>query len=79
MSFEILDTFLATCKEEPRGDKGLEGYSLHTQYWVQIVKTHITYARVFPTSQEKPTEDTTEYYECCSQRALKKYFTTPSK
>jgi hypothetical protein len=73
---EILDTFLATCKVEPRGDKGLEGYSLNTQYWVQLVKTNtINYARVFPTSINKPNRRTTRYYETCSQRTLKEYFT----
>jgi hypothetical protein len=61
----------AVCILEPRGDYGLEGYSLGETYRFEHRKTGATdgkpYYRVWPT-------DNDEYYETCSPSAFLKHF-----
>jgi hypothetical protein len=60
------------CHYEPRGDDGLEGYSAGCQYQFEVIYPgfETPYYRVWPDAECCP-----EYYECCSPRAFRKYFT----
>jgi len=58
---------LCICIREPRGDHGLEGYSIGERYRFQRCENDKSYYRVYP-------NDETDYYETCSVGVFKKYF-----
>ena len=58
----------AECIFEPRGDNGLEGYSLGNLYYYELMYDKKgKYYRMYPT-------DETDYYETCGPNVFKKYF-----
>ena len=60
---------ICECFYEPRGDHGLEGYSLNSQYKCELIKqAKKSHWRVYP-AKEYP-----EYYETCGVLIFKRYF-----
>mgnify|MGYP001573325215 CR=1 FL=1 len=68
---KILKEGLAVCIYEPRGEKGLEGYSLERGYHYQIIESNKdNYYKIFPDKNDMI------YGETCSKNFFKKCFNT---
>lgn len=68
----ILSQGFAKCLMEPRGDNGLEGYQLNSDYPYEYVdkdKYGKPFYRVFPDKRDTP-----DYYETCGPKAFHQYF-----
>ena len=69
MKIVMIDTGVATCVYEPRGDHGLEGFQLNQTYKYAAMETATgKYYRIYPDT------DFPGYYETCSKSAFNKYF-----
>ena len=65
---KVLVETKAVCKNEPRGDYGLEGFQLGELYKVQVVENKVGYyIRVYPKGND-------DYYETCSTLAFSRFF-----
>lgn len=64
----LLEQGICECIYEPRGDGGLEGYSLNDNYkYAKLYDSRGVYYAVYPPGSY-------EYYETCGPGTFKKYF-----
>ena len=68
----VTEEGVAVCTYEPRGDFGLEGYQLNSNYLYQYMETALgeKYARVYPAAETKKSN----YYETCRIGTFKRFF-----
>jgi hypothetical protein len=65
----ILESGLARCVREPRGDNGLEGYVLDERYRIELCQGgKRRFYRVYPGGSFP------DYYETCGERVFADYF-----
>jgi len=79
-TINIISRGIACCKREPRGNNGLEGYLLGTNYMFERAENKTgAYIRVFGipmnTGEIEPTSFTPPFsYETCGVGAFRKFF-----